>query len=57
MDMLIRTTSEVGYSDDRVFGLVQQPQNCFRIEGGGFFGRSGFLSLSVEDALDGVGSV
>ena len=26
MDMLILTTSEAGYSDDRVFGLVQRPQ-------------------------------
>ena len=33
VDMLILTTSEAGYSDDRVFGLVQRPQSVSELEG------------------------
>ena len=38
MDMLILTTSEAGYSDDRAFGLVQRPQSVSELKEGASLG-------------------
>ena len=38
VDMLILTTSEAGYSDDRVFGLVQRPQSVSELKEGASLG-------------------